>query len=443
MANNDKSVFSRRSFVRGMGLAAAAPIILPNLMGTAAAAANEKINFALVGCGGQGRGVMGNALRMKDCRVVAVCDVNQQNAAKAKKMVDETYEDEACAVYEDFRELIARDDVDAVIVGTPDHWHALVCLEAARAKKDIYCEKPITHDLIEGRAVANAVKEHGIIFQVGSMQRSQRGMKFACELIRNGYIGEIHHIDVGLPNGGHAMWVDEMPKPPEYLNYDFYVGPAEWTPYHPERLDWNWRWWMKFGGSQMMDWIGHHGDIAHMAMDWSETGPVKVEPLKWEFSDERNNLYDSPKSYEFMCTYEGGTTLRVGSRDEMPELFRNCKDSGTLWHGENDQWIFVSRGGIQASDKKLKKVKFKDDEFTFRRQGNHLRDFVECMRSREETIAPAEAGHRSASIGHLGKIACELNATLEWDPKNERFVNNEAVNSLLGRKYRGDWSLEA
>ncbi len=443
MTASKHATLTRRSFMGRMGMAATGTVVFPNLVGRAAFGANEKITFGLVGCGGQGRHVMGNALRMKDCHVLAVCDVNQQNAAKAKAMVDTTYGDEACAVYEDYRELIAREDIDAVIVGTPDHWHALVCVAAARAKKDIYCEKPIPHDLLEGRAVANAVKENGVVFQVGSMQRSHRKMKEACQLIRNGYIGEISHIDVGLPNGGHAEWVDESPKAPDYLNYEMYVGPAEWTPYHPERLDWNWRWWMKFGGSQMMDWIGHHGDIAHMSMGWDETGPVKIEPRRWEFSDERNNLYDSPARYEFMCTYAGGTTLRVGSREEMPELFRKCDDTGTLWHGEKDQWIFVSRGGIQASDKKLTKIKFKDDDFLFRRQGNHLRDLVECMRSRETTIAPAEAGHRSASIGHLGKIACELNATLEWDPKAERFVNNEAVNSLLGRKYRGGWSLEA
>ena len=157
-------------------MAAAAPVILPGLM-SSAFAANEKINFGLIGCGGQGRGVMGGALRMKDCRVLAVCDVNQQNAQKAKQMVDETYEEETCAVYEDYRELIAREDIDAIIVGTPDHWHALICVEAARAKKDIYCEKPITHDLIEGRIVADVVKENEVVFQVGSMQRSQRGMK--------------------------------------------------------------------------------------------------------------------------------------------------------------------------------------------------------------------------------------------------------------------------
>lgn len=443
MKSSGKNALPRRMFMKTAGAAMAAPFFVPSvaLGQDGATAPSEKITFGLIGCGGQGRGVMGNALGFRDAHVLAVADVNRVNGRKAVRMVNDTYSNRDCDQYEDYRELLARDDIDAVIIATPDHWHALVCVAAARAGKHIYCEKPITHDLREGRAVADAAKANKVTFQVGSMQRSFRQMKQACELVRNGYIGKISNIEVGLPDGGHAMWVDSYPAPPGTLNYDFYVGPAEWTPYHPERLDWNWRWWMKFGGSQMMDWIGHHGDIAHMGMGWDNTGPTLIEPKLWEFSKERNNLYDSPEKYQFKNTYADGTTMTVGSQSVMSDQFRKCEDTGTLWYGENDQWIFVSRGGIKASSPELEKVQLKETDFHFRRESNHLRDFYDCIKSGEETAAPAETGHRSASIGHLGKLACELGATLKWDPANEHILENEAVNNLLGKRYRGDWTL--
>lgn len=445
MKSSKKSPMPRRTFMKAAGAAFAAPFILPStaLGQNSATAPSERLTVGLIGCGGQGRHVMGAMLGFRDAQVLAVADVNRKNAREASRMVDRTYENSDCTQYEDYRDLLARDDIDAIICGTPDHWHALVCVEAARRGKHIYCEKPVTHDLREGRIVADTAKANNITFQVGSMQRSYRQMKQACQLVRNGYIGKVHHIEVGLPDGGHAVWVNSYPKPPGVLDWDFYVGPAEWTPFHPQRYDWNWRWWMKFGGSQMMDWIGHHGDIAHMGMGWDHTGPVKIEPHLWEFTKERNNLYDAPARYKFTCTYEDGTTLDVVNHADASELFRSCGDTGTLWYGEDNQWVFVSRGGIKTSSPELAEIEFKDSDFTFRRQGNHIRDFYECIKSGEEPAATAETGHRSASIGHLGKLACELRSTLKWDPANERVLENEAVNNLLGKPYRGDWTLEA
>ncbi len=434
---------TRRAFVRGLGAAVLAPHIIPAaaLGADGKTAPSETITMGLIGCGGQGRGVMGGALQQKGTRVVAVCDVNANNMAEAKKMLDEHYGNSDCATYHDYRELLARDDIDAVIIATPDHWHALVSVAAANAGKDIYCEKPLTWSLGEGRAVCEAVKKNKVVFQVGSMQRSGKEFKQACELVRNGYLGKIKHINVALPNGSDAKWVDEYPAPPPHLDYEFYVGPAEWTPYHPDRLDWNWRWWMGFGGSQMMDWIGHHGDIAHMGMGWDDNGPVEIEPVLWEMPEGRNNLYNAAGKYLVNYKYEGGVTMQLASFNEMPQVFKDCGDTGTQWFGDDGKWVYVSRRGIQASDKDLLKVKFGDKDFRFRTERNHMRDFLDCVRKREECIAPAEAGHRSASVGHLGKIALTLNAKLKWDPKKERFVDNEAVNSLLMRKYRGDWKL--
>ncbi len=434
---------SRRTFMAGLGAASAAPFIIPStaLGADGSVAPSEKVNIGLIGCGGQGNGVMGAAMGQKNTVVTALCDVNENNLRNTKKKVDERYGNEDCRTFADFREVCALDDLDAIIIGTPDHWHALIAIEAANNKKDIYCEKPLTWSLGEGRAVVEAVKRNNVILQVGSMQRSSSQMKEACELVKNGAIGKINHVIVGLPDGGHAKWVMEYPEPPSYLDYDMYVGPAEWAPYHPERLDWNWRWWMGFGGSQMMDWIGHHGDIANMAMDWSETGPEEIVPEIWEFSKEKNNLYNSPERYRTSYTYKGGVTMTMGSTNTLDEVFTKNGDNGTQWFGEDGKWIFVSRSGMNLSDKDIRKDRGGKNRFRFRKEGNHVKDWLNSIQSREAPIAPVEAGHRAASIGHLAKIAHTVGTTLQWDPVKESFVGNEALDGLLTRKYRGEWKL--
>ena len=436
----------RREFLRKAGTLAGGVVAFPYVIPSSAlgldgqTAPSNRITIGSIATGGQARGVLNNALQQQGTQSLAVCDINGRNLAKGKSMVDEYYDNRDCATYHDFRELLARDDIDAVIIATPDHWHAIPSVMAANAGKDIYCEKPLTHDLAEGRAVANAVKRNGVVFQVGSMQRSFGGMKQACELVRNRYIGKIHHINVGLPDGGHQEMVSKFPDPPDWLDYEFYVGPAQWVPYHEKRLDWNWRWWMGFGGSQMMDWIGHHGDIAHMGMDWDHTGPREIEPVLWELPGS-TNLYDAPHQYKFNSTYADGTTMTVGSMESMPEVYRKCGDSGTQWFGEDGQWLFVSRGGIKTNPRSLADIKLGGNDFRFRKEGNHISDWLDCIRTRKQPIAHVEAGHRSASIGHLGKIACTLGQTVQWDPETEQFANSDMANSMLSRPYRGEWNV--
>ena len=445
MDSKHKAAMSRRMFLAGLGATTAAPFIIPAsaLGADGETAPSNRINIGVVGTGGQGGGLMENAIKHKQVRIVAVCDVDANRMAEAKKKVDEFYGDTACGAHKDYRELIAREDVDAVICATPDHWHALVCVEAAMKGKDIYCEKPLTWSLGEGQAVVKAVKDNQRVFQTGSMQRAGGQFKKASELVRNGYIGEIKHIDVSLPNFKNAIWVDEFPKAPAELDWEMYVGPATWSPFHPKRYHWDWRWWMAFGGGQMMDWIGHHGDIAHMAMDWDNTGPAEVEGVRWEFGTDRNNLYDAPATYEFRCKYAGGTTMTVANAALMPDLFKQNGELGTLFHGEKGKWIYVDRSGIKASDEAILATEFKKGDFRFRSTGNHMTDFLDCIVSREECAAPVNAGHRSASIGHLGKLACTLGAGFKWDPKDEKITDNPSLNGLLTRQYRGDWKLPA
>ncbi len=442
--NTEKKAVSRRMFLGGMGAVLAAPYIIPaSARGTEAIPApSERIQIGCIGAGSQAKGLVENAITHKNVRILALCDLDKNRLAEAKGLVDNYYGDQECGIYGDYRELLARPDIDAVIVATPDHWHALVCVEAARQGKDIYCEKPLTWSLGEGQVVVRTVREKNRVFQVGSMQRSGRDFKLACELVRNGYLGRINKILVSLPNGGHAFWADELPPPPPELDWEFYVGPAEWTPYHPKRCHWDWRWWMSFGGGQMMDWIGHHGDIAHMAMDWDETGPLEVENGFWTPTQERNNLYNDPEHYRFDLKYRGGITMTVASAADMPDVFKACGELGTMFFGERDKWLYVDRSGIKAGNEALLKTKFRKDDFRFRSGDNHMTDFLNCVKSREACIAPVNAGHRSASIGHLGKLACMLKSGFKWDPKLEVIKDNPALNGMLTRVYRGVWSLE-
>lgn len=445
MPQNENKTVSRRAFVAATGAAIAAPYIIPaSALGKEGKAApSERIVMGVIGTGGQARGLTGNAIKQPDTQIVALCDVNAQTVAEAKKQVDEFYGNQDCWTCRDFRELNAREDIDAVIIGTPDHWHALTSIDAARHGKDIYCEKPLTWSLGEGQAVVEAVRENQRVLQVGSMQRSDARFKRACEIVRNGYLGKIKHINVSLPDYGNHLWADEFPKAPDFLDWEFYVGPATWTPFHPKRYDWDWRWWMAFGGGQMMDWIGHHADIAHMAMDWDNTGPRVITGVRWDMLNERNNLYDAPARYRFECEYNGGVTMTVANTSDMPEEFKQAAGDrlGTQFIARDGAWIYVDRGEFRASSDELLKLTIKDSDFRFRPEGNHMRDFLDCVMSRREPSAPVNAGHRSASIGHLGKIACQLGATLRWDPRTETFPKEPSLNALLTRQYRGDWKL--
>ena len=197
---------------------------------------------------------------------------------------------------------------------------------------------------------------------------------------------------------------------------------------------------MGFGGGQMMDWIGHHGDIAHMGMGWDHEGPKRVEPIRWEVTP-KSNIYNDPTRYKFRCTYKGGVTLDIANASDMPQLFKQCGGMGTFFHGENGQWVYVDRGALKANPGSLLDIKFTDADFRFRAEENHMRDFLCCVRDRKEPAAPVHAGHRSASIGHLGKIACTMWQPLEWDAEKEIITNNAAANRMLTRPYRGEWRL--
>ncbi|HSV72840.1 MAG TPA: Gfo/Idh/MocA family oxidoreductase [Chthonomonadales bacterium] len=394
-------------------------------------APSERIVVGCIGMGSMGMGNLGAYLGQHDTRVVAVCDVDRNRCRDAKQNVDRHYGNSDCRAYHDFRELIARSDIDVVVLSTPDHWHGVPAVMAMNAGKDIYGEKPIGHFLTEGRVMADAERRNGRIWQTGSWQRSLGNFRFACELVRNDRLGKVVRIEVGLPAGGGIGPV-EFKDPPPHLDYDFWVGPSRMLPYADQRTHWNWRWQLDYGGGQMMDWIGHHGDIAHWAMDWDATGPLEVEGTG-EYPTQ--GIWDAATTYYFVCKYAGGVEMHVANGGN-----RGVR-GGTRWIGANGSWIWVDRGGIDAEPKSLLRETIGPDETQLYRSPGHHREFLECVKSRRSTITPAEVAHRSASVGHLGQIAMLLGRKIRWNPVTEQVIGDPTAQRMLSRPMRSPWRL--
>ncbi|MBT3288872.1 MAG: Gfo/Idh/MocA family oxidoreductase [Victivallales bacterium] len=420
---------TRRTFLKTAG-AVAVPMIVPASVFGANAPSN-RITIASIGVGKMGGGNLGAFLHRGDTQVVAVCDVDAPRAEGAKKRVEKHYSErlgkdyKGCDDYQDLRKIIERDDIDAVCISTADHWHVPAALMAVRSGKDVYCEKPLSLTIHEGRVLSDAVRQYGRVFQMGSMQRSDRRFRFACELVRNGRIGEIKHVKVGLSKGrAHAPVKPQ--KPPEGLNWDLYVGPSPWRHYHKDCCHYNFRFISDFSGGQMLNWGSHHLDIAQWGLGTDRSGPVEVKG-KGVFATD--GPYDNPVKYEVDYRYADGITL-------------NCSTSnrtGARWEGSKG-WVYVTRGKIDASSKSLLRSIIRPEEIHLVESRSHHGQFIECIRSRRETVTPCEVGHRSASMGHMGNIAMRLGKTLAWNPETERFDDDEA-NRLLSRPTRGPWSV--
>ena len=431
----------RRDFLKwSVAGVAGGPAIIPSR----AFGANEKIVLGVVGLGSQGFHNLNAFLKQKeDCQVVAVCDVDRFHYREhtsrkgralgrepGKAAVDATNGDEGCAVYSDFRELCVRGDLDAVLVATPDHWHALVALQAIRSGKDVYCEKPVTHTFAEGEALLAAVEKHDAIFQTGSQQRSGREFRQAVNLVRNGVIGKVTSVEVGLPGGyREAKGSTEVESPPENLDYDFWCGSSPVLPYMRARHHRWWRGHTAYGGGTLMDWIGHHNDIAHWGLGADTGGPKTVEAVGW--TKPGTPVYDGPADYEIRCQYPGEVSLVISSKIE----------GGTRWTG-TDGWVWVNRGRIQASNPEWLKPAFGPGEFRAYESPGHHQNFLECIRSRRPCVAPAETAHRSITPGHLGFVSNRLGRPLQFDPENRRIIGDREAQGLLTKvDYRGDWKL--
>ena len=432
-----KKTISRRQFLRkaaaGSIAVAGFPYFVPSsALGKAGnVAASNRIVMGCIGMGGMGSGNMGGFLGKKEVQVVAVCDVDAGRGNRARDRVNEKYGNQDCVAYRDFREVIERKDINALSLALPDHWHAIPAVMAARAGKDMYAEKPLARTIREGRAICDAVHRYSRVFQTGSQQRSEGNFHRACELVRNGRIGKVHKVEVGLPTGGSSGLYPVKPVP-EGLDWDFWLGPAPWRPYCDfgrDRCHYQWRWIMDFSGGQLTDWAGHHIDIAHWGLDLERTGPVEIEGRGVY---PRDGLYDVPMEYKFTCKYTNGIVMTVANKKQIPQ--------GTKWYGETG-WIYVKRGKLEADPPSVLQEKIGPNEIKLYKSNDHKQNFLDCVRSRKLTIAPVEVGHRSISVALLGEIAMLTERKLRWDPQNERFINDEQANRMLSRPMRSPWHL--
>lgn len=441
---------SRRGF-----LASIAGLISSPLIGPIAAAAerhrspNDRIQVGVIGLGSRGYNLIDALTAHHDrARITAICDVDLAHyrdrpwgtgtafgLTPAKQKIETAYttrksglSDDGVATYCDFRELIARDDIDAVVVATPDHWHALCTLTALRAGKDVYCEKPVTHFFAEGQLVYQETQKQQAVFQTGSQQRSDWRFRRAAQLARNGHLGELKEIKVGLPPGYDQPQGDtEAGEIPKQLDYDFWCGPAPMLPYMRARHHRWWRGHRAFGGGVLMDWIGHHNDIAHWALGADKSGPIRIEAVDWTFPD--TDVYDTPHQYTIRCQYGGGIQSEISSRNEQ-----GLKLIGT------DGWVYVRRGKLVASDDRWIAREFDPGDEKLYQSADHVGNFIDCVRSRQECIAPAETAHRSITPGHLGYVSDALGRPLRWDPQSETIKGDDQADKLLREMpYRKPW----
>ena len=432
----------RREFLKMIPLAAAGAVGFPAIVSASALgksgrpAPSDRIVMAGIGFGMMGVPNMQSFLSKEEVQWVAVCDLDKAPLLEARDTVNKRYGSKDCATYHDFRELCQRRDLDAVSIAVPDHWHAVVSIACARAGFDIYGEKPLTHSLREGRALCEAMKRYGRVWQTGSWQRSVDNFHRACELVRNGRIGKILKVEVGLPSGHYdfagTFGQEALVSPPPNLDYEFWVGPSPWWPYCKARVHMNWRWNTDFGGGQLMDWVGHHVDIAHWGLGFDYSGPVEIEG-RGEFP--RTGIYNSPTRYFLTAKYADGTPMDIAGGYE--EIW-----SGTKWIGEHG-WIWVDRGEFETEPARLKDETVGPNEVRLYKSRDHYQNFLDCVKSRALTIAPCEVAHRSASVGHLGVIAMEVGRKIRWDPSTETIDNDPEAERLLSRAYRKPWQLPA
>jgi len=433
---------SRRQFLGKAALFGAAPLILRSSLWAAETPPNDQITLGFIGMGTQNRGLLNGFIGRSDTRVLAVCDVDTTRRENAKRIVEEHYGQNSpggtykgCASYPDFRELLARGDIDGVVIATPDHWHALVSIATAKAKKDIYCEKPMAHTILEGSAMVEAVRSNQRVLQVGSMQRSSAEFRAACELVRNGVIGTVKAADVNV--SGPPRFCDLPGEPAEPgLDWSLWLGPAPWRAYNsilsPRGVHQHfpaWRDYREYGGGGVCDWGAHHFDIVQWAFGFDRTGPVEIVAA------------EKPDAVS-------GARVRYANGLEVTHQAGN----GITFYGDNGK-IYVNRGKLSLwLGEKLKTDDPKECEamlpellpanaVRLYESSNHLGNWLDCMRSRKAPICDVETGQRTATVCNLVNISCFHHQNLKWNPNNESFVDGTGQRAWLGREYRQPWKL--
>ena len=442
MANSFQ--ISRRSFIKRCSVTAAATGLplwfverdlaqAAEQITAASTSPNNRPGLALIGCGGQGSGDLAGAAKFGD--VVALCDVKEKTLSNVAARY--TKDGKAPATFSDFRQILERKDVDIIVNGTPDHWHSLINIGAARAKKDVYGEKPLTLTIDEGKQVIRAVRDHKIVFQTGTQQRSDRRFRLACELVRNQRIGKLQTVEVFVPAGLREgpFATDQMV--PADLNWDLWLGQAPKVSYMKERAGNMFRWWWDYAGGPVTDWGAHHNDIARWAI--GQDGPIAVE-AKATVGPIAGG-YTTCKEFEATLTY-ANDIRQIVKTTTADSPFGGILDpkgqrNGIRFTG-TDGWIWVNRGDMSANKDEIFMTPLPAGAIKLEESNNHMANFFACVRSRKDPVAHVEQGHRSAVVGHLIIIAMQLGRKLQWDPVKEVFTGDGAkeANPHLAREMR-------
>ncbi|MBI4622112.1 MAG: Gfo/Idh/MocA family oxidoreductase [Verrucomicrobia bacterium] len=443
--NNKTAVTSRRDFIRNTAAAIAAPLIVPSSVFGRNAPSN-RINLGIIGCGNQSTVDLPEWFKNDDCQVVAVCDVNRAgrgykdekqflgrepqrdfvNQFYAKKTGRDSYTGcDACA---DFREVLARQDVDAVAIITPDHWHAVMTNMAAEAGKDIYCQKPLSLTVRDGQEMIKAVRKHRRVLQTGSQWRSNAMTRHACELVRNGRLGKLQRIESFVaPNNFTSPGPGWQPMPvPDGFDYDFWLGPAPKAPYHHDRCFYRFRFVMDYSGGQTTN-FGHH---SNGIVQWAtgDVVPVEYEDAGSEWPA-KGDLFTTPTKVAFRARYANGVELYCHT---------DKRGSGARFEG-SDGWLEFASRKIESHPASLKDSVIGANEQRLYVSENHYRNFLDCVKSRKDGVEPVEIGHRTSMLCHLGNIAMQLKRTIKFDSKLEQIVGDDEAARMLSRPLRGPW----
>lgn len=439
------SELSRRQFFkRGIavvGSAVVVPYVIPSsaLGRSGAVLPSERITMGGVGLGGQGARDMQNFMSHADVQFLAVCDVDTDRRDKAKNLVDANYANKGCAAYNDFRQLLGRGDIDAVLIATGDRWHALLSVLAAKAGKDVYCEKPMSVTVAEGRAVAQMVKRYGVVYQCGTQRRSMRSFAFAVQMARSGRLGKLHTLR-SYVRAGQSGPLQRPESVPEGFDYDMWLGPAPYTPYNLNLVRNTWKNHFDYSGGMVTDWGAHCNDLAQWAHDSELTGPVEYEGSA-EFP--RDGFCNVPIHLSLTATYADGVKLVFHEEKTLPVWPIINTELAVKFEG-TEGWVYVDDGGNVAAgpESLLENRRFAGQHWTDAAnwQGHH-RNFLDCVKTRSVPVAPAEIAHRSTTTCHVANICLRLGRKLRWDPQTERFVNDPEADRMLARATRALWFL--
>ncbi len=424
--------FSRRRFLRTVAAGLAGPMFLS----ASARGANERIALGAIGTGGRGTAVMRGFLGHKEVQVIAVCDVQRARRERARRLAAKKGRAKGILATPDFREVLANEDVDAVLLAPQDHWHGVMASRAAAAGKDMYCEKPLGVSVADSQAIRDAVRRYGCIFQTGTQQRSGRNFRHACELARNGYLGKLHTLKVAAPGPRYQRKYRGSLEPqpvPEGLDWDMYLGPAPQRPYNPGRMAWpDWYLIWDYCAGFVVNWGVHHLDIAHWGCPAIGRSPFQ---LTCEGTYRDDGFCDNISGWQAQFRFPDG--LRMSFSDTGHPHKQGCR-----FEGEKG-WVHVNRKGIWGEPVSLLKVKLKPADTPLHRSAHHQGDLVKAIRTRQDPVSPVESGHVASTLGLLAEIAARVKRPLEWDWKAERFTGDAApaANRLLARPRRSPWTL--